>query len=306
MLSLQLLRLLIRVPRTPSNASPLLRRMMLLEASQTMRGREGGDTQESLLFPPFKRVFPFVRLLAIIVLPVLTILLFLPSLLVLYVSLFSYTTLIAPLVNIVFGLILAMMVARWIGFERERKSYDLLALIPMGRFGLHVTYCRNWLHTHSLYGWMLFTFLCIGTVSLAFGIGLLPTLIPDSSVSDSFLVSLFQRVLLIGTLIADALQSLVTAALIGMVAPAYYENRANAQMGAAAGVLGVQIAAYGVFYTLSAVLMPLLLSIFPAGLAVTGATLVIAAIFLVMREGLITALWRMLRVELGAGDEWSP
>lgn len=220
------------------------------------------------------------------------------------------------LVPVVFPLWMVIQSAWWAGgislalvIEHEQQTYDVLCLFPEGSLG------ANWaMASGTIRRGMMYSALAL-TARLLLGIGLLllgllalltPGILAD--LSDGTItgndVTAF-RTLLDGLalLVAYALHYVQSAALgpvIGVLAPTFTRRRAEAQLGAFGLALAVQVGSYLLFLALALGVIAPLLSGDPAAHPPADALwraavqpLLLLGLLITIREGSITALWRL-------------
>ncbi|MDX2162690.1 MAG: hypothetical protein SF162_15325 [bacterium] len=286
LLSLHLLLTLL----TPPAPSPLVRRLLLRDAADKADLAAGRHT--TVRRSPLRRIAPLVRAALVIIVPIAAILFLFPSMIVVYLSALAYAPVMMPVIALAFGLIFTGSVAASIAREHENRTYDLLSVIPYGRFGLHWLYCRNWIRLNQRQFWFVLPFMGIGAASLLFGLGVIDLL------SAPPFVSLVQRLLLVAAYLFDALQSFAAAAVIGMWIPAAATNRINARLNAMGLFALVQMATYGLLAALGGVVLPLINPPNISQVVQIGMTALWLLVFLAGREFLIVALWRAMLAQL--------
>jgi hypothetical protein len=191
---------------------------------------------------------------------------------------------------------------------RGRGNYDLFAVQPGGRLGLHLAICTGVLHRleslSNLYrfvraaaviaaGFTLFSLCMIGINTEGWrSTGSLQTAMQTSLDTSLGLLTF----LLIFYL--DHLASIVLCALCGMLIPAWASRGAEARLGAVGLFLSVQVVSYAAWGLIGLVLLPALLPAGPGGLGRLPMFALQAGSFLLIREAGIQLLWRSLAFHL--------
>ncbi len=238
-------------------------------------------------------VYYVVRAFFLVAAPLAFLLLIGPLLIV--VSLFSLVnaSLMLPIMSSAVGAVAAGSIAGAIGAERDHKTYDLLAVIPVGRIGVHLAYCRYWVTRNSgILGTILFTSLALGVSSLLFGLGA-DELFRLTPLENTVPV----RVILATAMSVDVGQTFATAAMIGMWTPALTTNRSSAIFAAVGCFVLLQLALYMVFFLIGYSVIPM---VFPESQQFPG--ILLATITpIVLREVVVLAIWRSLTYQFSAG-----
>lgn len=196
-----------------------------------------------------------------------------------------------PVACNVIGALFAYYVAAFISRERERGTYELLALTPEGEWDTAWTICLASVYRFNVLWHVNFlrVMAVLGAILLA-----LPLFFPASG----------DVVVLVALVIAlqfDAMQSIVVGCLCGMLGQAYQHSAANAGISgaslfAAAQVLGVYVPAALIYWVLTSVTIQnvdsqIVDSQIMAGLAACAA-------LVVLHEIVIRGLWTVLRRRL--------
>lgn len=231
-------------------------------------------------------VFYVVRAFLLIAVPLVFLLFIGP--LVIFVSLFSLVnaSLMLPVVSSVVGAITAGSIAGVIGAEHEHKTYDLMAVIPIGRIGVHLAYCRHWVARNSgLIGAILGTAVVLGASSLLFGLGA-DGLFRLTAEENTVPV----RVILAGVMTVDVGQTFGLAALIGMWSPAVTNSRSSAIIAAVGLFTALQLVLYLIFFLIGYSVIPL---VFPQAQQFPG---ILFATFapIALREAAAVVIWRSM------------
>ncbi len=234
----------------------------------------------------------------LILLPVVLILLGAPILALLYYLALLLAPLLLPLANTIYGLAHANNASGKIAREREQQTYDLLCASPEGVLGMHWSYCTGWLHYHALYRYAMLGLLLTGIVASVFGLS--PRIVFGPG-EPSVLVTLLRAAALGCIFALDYVQTPVLSSLTILIVPAYAENEGSARLWASSLFLLLQLVvyvptllgAYALANTLHA------MQIDPA-LADGLTPLLVLAFFALLREAIISGLWRQVAQELSA------
>ncbi len=237
-------------------------------------------------------VYYVVRAFLLIAVP-LAFLLFIGPL-VIFVSLFSLVnaSLMLPIVSSVVGAVAAGSIAGVIGAEHDHKTYDLVAVIPVGRIGVHIAYCRHWVARNSgVLGTVLGTAVVLGASSLLFGLGA-DALFRLTPLENTVPV----RMILAAAMTVDVGQTFAVAALIGMWTPAFTPNRSSSIFAAVGFFAALQLVLYLIFFLIGYSVAPL---VFPQSQQFPG--ILIAAIApIILREVAALVIWRSMTHHLSA------
>ncbi len=169
----------------------------------------------------------------------------------------------------VYGIRCAVQTSGNIANERERKTYDLLCVLPQGQFGINWSVCAT--HIRRYENFETFRQIFRGlTYLLIIGVVLLIAIIlmnlgdtPSSTRNYDGVYSVIQNgthliAISIG-LYLNFMQSVVVGSLIGIIVPTYTENRLDAQMYSVMGFMTIQVFVYALSLFLSLMVAPLLI-----------------------------------------------
>lgn len=173
--------------------------------------------------------------------------------------------------------------------ERERQTYDTLAVTPAGSRSIDLAVCTASLHGEDTLSWT--------TLIRAFFSALLLLLLLTAGVTIAFrlhsndlggLISLFVIAVVLALVAGlDHLQAVVLGSLAGMLVPYYAQNSLDARVRASGSFLLLQAVSF-----IAAILTSRVLS--PVGSNPTG-LLAGVVVFYLLREVMIAALWQGLR-----------
>lgn len=201
----------------------------------------------------------------------------------------------------------AAIISRTIIQEHRAHTYDLLCLAPEGTLGANWAIASGCLHRGDVFGALRFAM----TVSLIIGGGLVALLamvalfMAIRSTPTVMLITAVRTIADLGIVLAlfyvHYVQSMVLSALVGVCAPALFDNRSDTPWLAFALFELIQFGSYGAFALLHVLIAPALTSISPeAWLAYIAAPLVYLLAFTMLREAVILALWELVRIRLNA------
>lgn len=211
------------------------------------------------------------------------------------------------------GLHAANGISGLIGGVREQGRYDLVGVTPEGIFGLSWALGARFLRMQR--GARRLRRLILSLyIAGALLVGLAAVMLPffqldpsmfmgtsadfqvDHDVLYNRLLALFNILLLLAFVRLDYTQSMVSAALIGMVAPTMARRRVDASIMGFGLFLGLQFGVYVVIFLVDFTLLGAVLD----GLGVNGiiTRLVLVGLALALREGLLHWMWRVVADEL--------
>lgn len=242
----------------PPESSPIFQRVLdapLPIPPITVRGTQ-------ILRPLLKVLDPLARIVAAVIAPVLL-----------------------PILSNLTGFLFAYYCAAFISRERERGTYDLLALTPAGEWDTTWTICLASVHRFRLLGQINFVrvMAVLGMILLAF-----PLTVPNSE----WVIGL----VIVGiALQLDAMQSVIVGCLCGMLGQTYPASAANAGISGAALFGAAQILCV---YLPSASLIALIVA--TPSLRFINPHLINLAVVLtvLLHEIVIRVLWGVLRNRL--------
>jgi hypothetical protein len=196
-----------------------------------------------------------------------------------------------PLTYSAYGLALVLGVSGSIAREHELKTYEVLAVSPPGRFGMHWLYCIGWMYRSSYARLMIVAFICLGVVAAFLGLAI-PIIFRAGS---GTIIDPVIRAIASGFFFAiDFVQTIVIACLIAMVVPVYVRNRTTAHQIAASGFISAQLVSYLTAMSVGVVLYRAADDfVYP---------LLIIGTFTLLREGIISILWFSLRAGLNSSS----
>jgi hypothetical protein len=201
----------------------------------------------------------------------------------------------------------AAIITRTIVKEHRSHTYELLCIAPEGTLGANWAIACGSLHRGDIFGGLRFAIY----VALVIGGGLLVLLtlialfMAIRSTPVSTLISAVRTIVDLAVVLAlfyiHYVQSMVLSALVGVCAPALFENRSDAPWLAFGLFEVIQFGSYGLFALLHFLIAPALSSITPdAWLAYILVPVIYLVGFTVLREAIILALWELVRVRLNA------
>lgn len=208
--------------------------------------------------------------------------------------------------NTVYSLTWAFRISTAIAREYELETYDLLCLQPPGALGVGWLLCTGNLYRSPFFRGIRFIMPIVSiSVTLALVIALaIPILLSISSAGQFESMQLFMTlvsapILAIAFFYVDHVQSLLLANLIGMFTPTFLPDRLYAGLWSVSGFLALQIAVYLVTLIVSFIILPTFYDV-----STLHASLILSAlrllIFYALREGLILAIWHLLKQRLNA------
>lgn len=203
----------------------------------------------------------------------------------------------------VYGLRWVVQIAGAIAREREVGMYDLLALTPLGAFGISWVITSAYLHRNesleqiqSAGAWLMRGFFTTVLMLAAASLAITPVIPDDANPAlGQFIIPLYLVTFGLAVYL-DHLQSVVLACIVGMLIPAYASRKMDAGLSAFGVYLLIQIATYALTLLLGFSLIPALFDILRwTGF---GPTFMLPVIRLVVfwgaREIIIRYLWLRL------------
>jgi hypothetical protein len=191
-----------------------------------------------------------------------------------------------PIAANLIGLLFAYYVASFISRERERGTYDLLALTPVGEWDASWAICLACVYRFNVLDQINFmrAMAILGIILLAFpvlaGGGLGIVLLITAGIAMQF----------------DAIQTIVVGCLCGMLGQTYDGSASNVGMSSAALFVGVQLMVY------APVVILFSLIVFTPGLRYedigVAAPLAVLILLFALHEITIRLLWTALRRRL--------
>jgi hypothetical protein len=227
-----------------------------------------------------------------VILPLCTIFVILPIMVLLYFAIQALSPVLVPLAYSAYGLALVLGVTGAIAREHEMNTYAVLGVTPPGRLGLHWLYCVGFLYRTSEIRIVLVGLICLGVVAAFLGLAI-PIIFRAGSgtIIDPVLRAIASAIFFA----IDFVQTIVIASLVSMFVPAYVRNRAFAYQVAAGAFVAAQLASY-----IAAMFVGVLLYRFTDDLIYA---ILIVGTFVLVREGLIVWLWYRLCNRLNSSPQ---
>jgi hypothetical protein len=224
------------------------------------------------------------------------------------------------IIGVAYGIDCALRISTTITKEHEERTFDLLSLAPAGVWG------TNWvLATSSLYRNRdfdrLFTIIrtalatalvltCIVALIAVMSLSpSRPSWHPQAGNPDSILrvtADFLAMIALLAALYVEYVQSTVLGSLVGLVIPTYAQNRLDASLWSFGVFLLLQVGTYTAAWLIGFDLLPdlyerLYITGWPASFSLP---VLRVAVFFLLREAIIAALWRALvhRLNLQMSD----
>jgi hypothetical protein len=228
-----------------------------------------------------------------VALSLVTLVLALPALLLFIYALFIIAPFAVPIAYNTFSALYATSISSMIAEEREQRRYDILCVCPLGTLGMNWSLSAAWLQHSTLYdrvyGATVYLSCCVGAIGAA---GVLLFLLEPSREGVVGVWLLCAA----GTFFVDFVQTVISAALIGMIVPLYAENQPNARMWAIGLLLGMQTLGYAAALAMGLVVAPALFTLLGLRGLLIDCILPFITIgtLLALREGLILMLaWHL-------------
>jgi hypothetical protein len=172
---------------------------------------------------------------------------------------------------------------------RERNTYDPVCMAPSGPLGVHWALCAASLHRQETLMWIdLLRKIAAGMLLLMF-VGVVITTASREKAADPTAVFalLLDMVSLAVTSYLEHVQATVLGCLMGMYVPLYCPSPAAARIWPVLGFVGLQCGAVLATLPIVALIAPLLPPV------ISPLVFGLLAFFLI-REGIVTAVWRSL------------
>jgi hypothetical protein len=209
------------------------------------------------------------------------------------------------LLNSIYALRWVLRIAQTLVEEKESNRYDLLAALPIGSLGTSWAISTGCVHQRSSFRFMPHFILTIAIVCFVMLCGLstmLGLFLETSGTEQAILANLdvvelgFASIPFVIIFYLDHLYSVLTAVLFGQWITIDLKNQDEARVRAFLGYLALQISVYALSYSLSVLLIPMILgNIGLTGLPVLlGISLFGIAFFLGIREFIVRFLWQQL------------
>jgi hypothetical protein len=221
------------------------------------------------------------------------------------VLVFLLLPVLLPPFTVLMGGYWAAIITRTIVKEHRAHTYDLMCVAPEGTLGANWAIASGCLHRGDVFGGLRFAMV----VALIIGGGLLVLLaivavfMALRATPTLMLVTAVRTIADLGVVVAlfyiHYVQSLVLSVLVGVCAPALFDNRSDASWLAFGLFEVIQFGSYGVFFLLHLLIEPLLRTLTPdAWLAYITVPLLYLLLFTLLREAIILVLWETIRVRL--------
>ncbi|QPC84884.1 hypothetical protein G4Y79_11085 [Phototrophicus methaneseepsis] len=213
--------------------------------------------------------------------------------------------------NTIFGLWGGTAVSQVIVAEKESSRYSLLATLPGGTLMTSWAMGLALLHRRPAFVWMPFL-VRLGAFIIGLTLALMACMTfflvtygpgPESSIVANYRV--IQQTIAACGLVAifffDHFYSIVTAVLVGIIAPVDVINRYEAQSRTIMLFLGTQITVYVVTLLVFIAAAPLASTISDGIMGAGFRVLLTVGVYLLQREALIRWLWSVMCQRLNAG-----
>lgn len=226
---------------------------------------------------------------------------------------FSFAAVIVAL-PLLFPLLTSVVCAAWaaiiggeIAKEREKGTYDLLCLLPDGVLGTHWAICSGTVHRSSLFDLLyllaralaLFGLIMLGlSIIITAGIYLAERLDTTNERVIEALRTLVDVLAFVVAYHVHYVQSVALGSLFGMLIPFYFARPIEVRLLAPAAFLAAQFITYALAFMLAFRVLPALLPGIYMGMSPLWAfipPLVSLAIFVLVREAVITLVWHVLQ-----------
>lgn len=217
--------------------------------------------------------------------------------------------------NTTYSLLWALKISRTIVDEQQQRRYDLLAALPTGKLGTSWAMSMGCLHRQASFTWIPFfvrLFTTIGFFTLVGALSVTLFILNNAELSEASYNANYDIIPLmvagIGLVILfyiDHLYSVVTAILLGMIAPIDIRNRSEALMRTLAGFLLVQLPTYLFCWLIVVTLLPPVLA--SMGIDIVSATIIetvlAIVLFIALREATTRWLWYYLMRQLNVSHD---
>ncbi len=206
----------------------------------------------------------------------------------------------------VYGLVWAACVSRTLVHEHEQGTFEILSIAPDGAFGATWAICMGCIHRSGAFehlrAFSLEEFAIAWTVTLILSAGKWQqyiNLFAENGLVFPIIVLMTYSVLLILTFYFNNVQSVIMGVLTGMAIPIFVRSWLDAQLWAIGIYMLLQFSTYLLTWLIGGVLMPTSLAAnVPTEILIAFISL---GIFYMIREIVISVLWRMLVFKLN-GD----
>ena len=204
-----------------------------------------------------------------------------------------------------YGLVWSARVSRALVHEHEQGTFDILSIAPDGAFGTSWAISTGCIHRRggfdSLRVFSLEEFCIAWTITLILSAGRWQQYMNSFEGNMALFpvgVLITYSLLLIATFYFNNVQSVLLGTLLGMSVPIYVRNSLDAQIWSIGSYIGLQLATYLFTGFMIGLVLPALFSMSIATeilLAFMG-----VGIFYLIREIVLTALWRLLLFKLNS------
>jgi hypothetical protein len=199
------------------------------------------------------------------------------------------------------GLIAAYQISRKITEIKARRVYDFLCLSPSGECRVNWALCAGCLHRYNAFR-LMFMFVMIAAVFTSFHLLSIVLRRVDWTAGEADMVLLSMTAVPL-LLVADYAQSLVIAALLGILAPTSTNNSTEARLVAVAGFLTLQTGAYTLWLLLASASAQAANAAYGEAVVLTIAS---AIAVVIIRELVVAALLHVLARRFdGLPQEWN-
>ncbi len=196
----------------------------------------------------------------------------------------------------VYGLIWAMDISQLVARERRNGTHDLLCLLPPGGLAADWAVYTGCLYRNQLFNQLLeLRGVMLRIIFAVSAVLFLGSMMGNFNLPDT-LIFVIDITTLLTALHIDFIHSAILSGLIGIIAPLYSDNRTEARLWAGGGFLAIQLIVYAATALTVLVIVPRLFeSLALRGwLAAVVSPIFVLLVFVTIREGIITGLWRWL------------
>jgi hypothetical protein len=204
----------------------------------------------------------------------------------------------------IYGLIWAMDISQFVARERQNGTHDLLCLLPPGGLAADWAICTGCLYRNQAFNQIIELRRVMLRIIFMFSAVIFLGSMGKFSLSEAILFAIDIAALLVA-LRVDFTHSIILSGLVGMIAPLYSYNRTEAGLWAAGGFITIQLSVYAVTALAWLVIVPRAFEIlgFRGWLVTAAIPIFILLIFTVVREGIITGLWRWLLAQTNTDSD---
>lgn len=213
--------------------------------------------------------------------------------------------------NTTYSALWSLSICRTIVSEQAQRRYDVLATLPLGRFGTSWAMGMGTLHRRRSFTWIPFLvrlFSMVLMITLVGALAITGLALQNTETTRLSYESNFAAIPLViaamGVVVVfyfDHLYSVVIGILLGMIAPIDVRNTTEATLRAFGAFMVTQMVTYTLGWFVVLVFLPQILQgvdRIPATLVQVVAGLLLYAL---LREITLRYLWRYLRRQLNAG-----